>query len=190
MSRIAPASPPFPRNLETYLKRAASRGVQPLVLFTTLGRSERAWTRFSNGSLLDSGSPLSLRERELVIDRTSARTGCEYEWGVHIHLFAERAGLSREEVAGTLSQSLDLGLWSEKEAVLLSTVDALHDRSTLSDSEYRDLARHFNEDQILEILQLTAFYHQVAFLANGLALPLEPWATRFADYRTTSDPIS
>ncbi len=49
MGRIAPASPPFPRNLETYLKRAASRGVQPLVLFTTLGRSERAWTRFSNG---------------------------------------------------------------------------------------------------------------------------------------------
>ncbi len=140
MGRIAPASPPFPKNLETYLKRAASRGVQPLVLFTTLGRSERAWTRFSNGSLLDSGSPLSLLERELVIDRTSARTGCEYEWGVHIHLFAERAGLSREEVAGTLSQSLDLGLWSEKEAVLLSTVDALHDRSTLSDPEYRDLA--------------------------------------------------
>lgn len=183
MSRIAPGQPPFPHTLEAYLKRAARQGVPPLVLFTTLGRSERTWSRFSAGSLLDRASPLTLRNRELVINRTSARTGCEYEWGVHVWLFAERAGLTRDEVAATLSEPLDASAWCEKEAALLNAVDALHDRSTLSDREFEDLSRHYREDQVLEILQLAAFYHQVAYFANGLALPLEPSAARFADYQ-------
>jgi alkylhydroperoxidase family enzyme len=188
MSRIAPGQPPFPPTLEAYLKRAARQGVPPLVLFTTLGRSERTWTRFSGGSLLDRSSPLTLRDRELVINRTSARTGCEYEWGVHVWLFAERAGLTRDEVAATLSEPLDASAWCEKEAALLNAVDALHDRSTLSDREFEDLSRHYREDQVLEILQLAAFYHQVAYFANGLALPLEPSAARFADYRPAPAP--
>ena len=39
--------------------------------------------------------PLSLREREIVIDRTCALTGCEYEWGVHVAIFAEAAASDR-----------------------------------------------------------------------------------------------
>jgi len=182
MPRIAPQQPPFPAELQAYLDRSARAGFDPLVLFTTVGRSARAWTKFSAGSLLDRGSPLSLRERELVIDRTSARTGCEYEWGVHIWIFAEQAGLSREDVAATLIHPLNRTRWSKSEAALLAAVDALHDRCTLSDEEFADLARHYSEAQIFEIIQLAAFYHQVAFLANGLALPLEPKAARFSDF--------
>ena len=44
------------------------------VLFRTIARSPRAWEKFSAGGLLDRG-PLTLREREIVIDRTCARTG-------------------------------------------------------------------------------------------------------------------
>ena len=183
MPRIAPQQAPFPRALQAWLD---SGGAPPLVLFTTVGRSERAWTKFSGGALLDRASPLSLRQRELVIDRTSARTGCEYEWGVHVQIFAERAGLSPEEIAGTLIHPLPPGRWPEAEYALLTAVDALCDRSTLSDSEFEDLKRHYSDDQILEVIQLTAFYHQVAFLANGLALPLEPNAARFNDYRGPS----
>ena len=42
---------------------------------------------------------LSLRHRELLILRTTARCGAEYEWGVHVQVFAAKAGLS----AGTRS---------------------------------------------------------------------------------------
>lgn len=184
MPRIEPQAPPFPIALQSVLERNALAGIDPLVLFTTIGRSERAWTKFSGGSMLDSKSPLSLRERELVIDRTSARTGCEYEWGVHISIFAERAGLSREDVAATLAYPLERERWSDAEVALLAAVDALHDRSTLDAEEFEHLKRHYSEDQILEILQVAAFYHQVAFIANGLALPLEANAARFAEYRS------
>ena len=39
---------------------------------------------------------LSLRHRELLILRTTARCGAEYEWGVHVQVFAAKAGLDRD----------------------------------------------------------------------------------------------
>jgi hypothetical protein len=45
------------------------------------------------GGLLDRGS-IGLRDRAIVIDRACARCGSEYEWGVHVALFAARVGLT------------------------------------------------------------------------------------------------
>nr|QQZ49657.1 carboxymuconolactone decarboxylase family protein [Phenylobacterium glaciei] len=156
-------------------------GVPPLVLFTTLASSDRAWRKFRAGSLLD-GRVISLREREIVIDRACARAGCEYEWGVHITAFAKAAKLTRAEIAATLEYPLDRSKWRPREAALLATIDALHDRARLSDDEFDGLRAHFNPDQILEVLLLAGFYRSVAYLANGLNLPLETTAARFADF--------
>jgi hypothetical protein len=46
-------------------------GREPLVLFTTLARDERLFERFFAGGLLDQGQ-VTLRQREIVIDRTTA----------------------------------------------------------------------------------------------------------------------
>jgi alkylhydroperoxidase family enzyme len=62
--------------------------------------------KFRAGSLLDRG-PLSLREREIVIDRTCALTGCEYEWGVHVATFADAAHLTAEQVRATVLDGAD-----------------------------------------------------------------------------------
>src|SRR5271154_3311750 len=96
-NRIEPEEPPFAPEIDAALKRIMPEGVPPLVLFTTLARNPRVFQRFMAGGLLDKGS-ISLREREIVIDRTTARCGSEYEWGVHIAFFAGAAGLSREQV--------------------------------------------------------------------------------------------
>ncbi len=48
----------------------------------------------TGGHFLGRGSTLAIRDREIVIDRTCARCGNEYEWGVHVAAFAEAAGLS------------------------------------------------------------------------------------------------
>ena len=92
-ARIAPETPPFSKDIADALARIMPPGVPPLVLFTTLARNPRVFQRIMAGGLLDRGS-ISLRERELVIDRTTARCGSEYEWGVHIAFFAERANLT------------------------------------------------------------------------------------------------
>jgi alkylhydroperoxidase family enzyme len=138
----------------------------------------RAWEKFRAGSLLDPG-PLSLREREIVIDRTGALTGCEYEWGVHVTLFAGAADLTEEQVRATVEGGADAPCWSAAEQALIAAVDALHHRATLSADEFKALSTHYDDAKIFEIILLCGFYRTVSYLANGLALPLEATAARF-----------
>src|SRR6187551_2303116 len=102
MSRIAPAEPPYPPAIAESLGRIMPPGIEPLVLFRTMARSPRVFGKMFAGGLLDKG-PLSLRQREIVIDRTTARLGCEYEWGVHIALFAGKIGFGEAEVAAIVT---------------------------------------------------------------------------------------
>jgi alkylhydroperoxidase family enzyme len=177
MSRIAPLEPPYPPEIQAQFDRIM-RGAPPLTLFRVLAGNARAWDKFRAGSLLD-GGPLSLREREIVIDRTCALTGCEYEWGVHIAIFAKPAKLTDAQVRATVLEGADARCWSPSEAALLAAVDALHHRATLRAEEFTALSAHYDGAKIFEIILLCGFYRTVSYLANGLDLPLEATATRF-----------
>jgi alkylhydroperoxidase family enzyme len=177
MSRIAPLEPPYAAEIQEQFDRIM-KGAPPLILFRTIAGSARAWEKFRAGSLLDRG-PLSLREREIVIDRTTALTGCEYEWGVNVTTFAGPAHLTEEQVRATVRSGADAPCWSPAEQAMLAAVDALHHRATLSEAEFAALRAHYDDAKILEIMLLCGFYHTVSYIANGLALPLEEKATRF-----------
>ena len=94
-ARVEPVSAPYPPELQKVFDTIMPPGVPPLALFTTLARVPRIWDRFRAGSLLDRG-PVSLRHREIVVDRTCARCGCAYEWGVHVAFFANGRRLPAE----------------------------------------------------------------------------------------------
>jgi alkylhydroperoxidase family enzyme len=177
MSRIAPLEPPYAPEIQDQFDRIM-RGAPPLTLFRVIAGNTRAWEKFRAGSLLDRG-PLSLREREIVIDRTCALTGCEYEWGVHVATFADAAHLTTEQVRATVLGGADAPCWSESERALIGAVDALHHRATLSDAEFAALSAHYDNARIFEIILLCGFYRTVSYLANGLDLPLEEKAARF-----------
>jgi alkylhydroperoxidase family enzyme len=177
MSRIAPLEPPYDAEIQGQFDRIM-RGAPPLVLFRVVAGNARAWEKFRAGSLLDKG-PLSLREREIVIDRTCALAGCEYEWGVHVATFAAAAQLTDEQVRATVCGAADAPCWSASEQALIAAVDALHHRATLSDIEFKALSAHYDDAKIFEIILLCGFYRTVSYLANGLNLPLEQKAARF-----------
>jgi alkylhydroperoxidase family enzyme len=177
MSRIAPASPPYAPEIQERFDRIM-RGAPPILLFRVVASQARAWEKFSGGGLLDRG-PLTLREREIVIDRTCALNACEYEWGVHVTAFAQAAHLTDEQVRATVQGDADAPCWSEAEKVLIATADAFHHRSTLSREEFAALKAHCDDAKILEIILLCGFYHTVSYLANGLDLPLEEFGARF-----------
>jgi alkylhydroperoxidase family enzyme len=177
MSRIAPLQPPYALEIQAQFDRIM-RGAPPLTLFRVVAGNARAWEKFRAGSLLD-GGPLSLREREIVIDRTCALTRCEYEWGVHVTIFAKAAGLTDEQVRATVLENADAPCWSNSEQVLIATVDALHHRATLSVDEFKALSAHYDDARIFEIILLCGFYRTVSYLNNGLDLPLETDAARF-----------
>lgn len=178
MSRIAPAEPPYAPTIAEALGRIMPPGLEPLVLFRTMARNPRIFAKLFAGGLLDKGA-LSLRQRELVIDRTTARLGCEYEWGVHVALFAERVGFGAAEIAATVTGSAQAECWSMSEQALVALVDDLVDRRTIGDETWQGLVAHFDETQILEAIAIAGYYHTISFLCNGLRLPSELYAARF-----------
>src|ERR1700759_5283558 len=127
--RIAPLQPPYPPEIQGQFDRVM-HGAPPLVLFRVMAGNTRAWEKFRAGSLLDRG-PLSLREREIVIDRTCALTRCEYEWGVHVATFAKAANLTDEQVRATVLEGADAPCWSEGEQALSAACEVLKKRATL-----------------------------------------------------------
>jgi hypothetical protein len=72
--RIPPAPRPYSEAIQRRLEKIMGPGKEPLVLFTTLARDERLFERFTGGGLLDRGH-LTLRQREIVIDRVTASCG-------------------------------------------------------------------------------------------------------------------
>jgi alkylhydroperoxidase family enzyme len=177
MSRIAPLQPPYDPEIQQQFDRIM-HGAPPLTLFRVVAGNPRAWEKFRAGGLLDRG-PLSLREREIVIDRICALTRCEYEWGVHVATFAGPARLTDEQVRATVLGEADAPCWSESEQAMIAAVDALHARATLSEAEFKTLSAHHDDAKIFEIILLCGFYRTVSYLANALDLPLEDNAARF-----------
>jgi alkylhydroperoxidase family enzyme len=178
--RVEPVSPPYSPELQAVFDRIMPSGVPPLALFTTLARAPRIYDRFRAASLLDRG-PVSMRHREIVIQRTCARCRCAYEWGVHVTFFSSRVKLTPEQVRATVIGDADDPAWNDEERLLIRLVDELHDSSGISDELWTALHGAFSVDQILELIALVGFYHTVSFFANGLRLPLEPYGAPFPE---------
>jgi alkylhydroperoxidase family enzyme len=177
-TRIGPAAPPFPPDVQGALDRTMPPGMPPLVLFTTLARDPRLFGKFFAGGLLDRGH-LTLRQRELVIHRTTALNRSEYEWGVHVALFSARVQLTAEQLHSTVHGGPGDGCWSDEDRALLRLCDALHATSTLDDTLWSALRERFSDEAMLELLLLAGFYRTVSYLTNALQLPLEANAARF-----------
>lgn len=176
--RVEPVSPPYAPELQAVFDRIMPSGVPPLTLFTTLARVPRVYDRFRAAGLLDRG-PVSLRQREIAIDRTCARCGCAYEWGVHVAFFSSRVELTPEQVRATVLGDADDPAWTGEERLLIRLVDELHDSAGVSDDLWTALQTTFSVDQIVELIALVGFYHTVSFFANGLRLPLESYGAPF-----------
>ena len=177
-ARIEPAARPYAADMEEMLTRLMPKGIDPLLLFRTLARDERLFRRFMAGALLDKGS-LTLREREIAIDRTCARCGSEYEWGVHMAFFGVRVGFGEAEQRATLAAGADAACWSPRERLIVRLVDQLHDTATVDDALWAELNAEFPDEQLLELIMLAGCYHTVSFLTNALRLPPEAYAARF-----------
>lgn len=182
-ARIPTPAPPYAEEVQAQLERLTPSGKTPLALFTLLAGDPRLFQRLMGGALLDKGH-LTLRQRELVIGRITARSGCEYEWGVHVALFGAKAGLTQPQVESLARGSADDDCWSdEQDRVLLRSCDELHETCDLSDEGWQALSRQLAEPARLEVLMLAGFYRTVSYLANVARLAPEPFAARFPPAR-------
>ena len=180
-ARIAPASEPLPDDIRQAID-AIMRGRPPLSLFTTLARDRRLFFKFFNSGLLDRGH-LTIRQREIVIDRVTASCGAEYEWGVHVSVFAAKAGLTEEQITSLTIGGPEDACWTDADRLLIRLCDNLHEDCTVDDPLWAELTGHYSDEALLELLMLAGTYRTVSYLVNSLRLPPEPGAARFPPSR-------
>jgi alkylhydroperoxidase family enzyme len=183
-TRVSLVCPPYPPEVAERLEAMMPPGVPPILLFRTFARNLPMTAAMSGwGSYeLSKRLSLSMRDREIVIDRTCARCGCEYEWGVHVAFFAERAGLSSEQITSLTHGGTSDACWAdERDRLLIEAADALHDSADIGDDLWHQLARLFSDEQLLDLLMLAGWYHAISFTATAARVACEDDAPRFAD---------
>lgn len=176
MPRLEPLPPPYSPSVTEDLTKLMPPGMEPLALFKTLAHNPRVLGRVRRGGLLDPGS-IPIRARELMILRTTALCGAEYEWGVHAAFFASAAELNEEQLEATVTGRFDA--FSPAERVLLEACDMLHASSRLDDATWWKLRVHWRPEQLVELVMLAGQYHGISYLINAFEIALEPGAPRF-----------
>jgi len=177
-TKLSPISEPYPDDIAAILANYPQQDGYLLKLFRLFANSKRFLLK-GMPNLLDKESPLSMRQREIIILRITANLGCEYEWGVHITAFAAHVGLSDEQIAATKNQPANAACWPKEESILLAAVDDICTHQRIQPGTYADLCEQLNKEQQLELLALCGAYHTVSFIANTTELELEPFGARF-----------
>jgi alkylhydroperoxidase family enzyme len=180
--RISPLEPPYEEDIAAMLARWMPPGVEvePLRLFRTLARHPELAARMRPlGAAILAHGTVAPRLREVMIERTCALCGAEYEWGVHATAFAAAVGLSDQQLASTAGAGAADPVWSEAERAVLRLADELHRDGEVSAEVFALLERHFSPPQILELAVTAGWYHTIFYVINTARVQLEPWARRF-----------
>jgi alkylhydroperoxidase family enzyme len=172
---LSPRIPPLQPAERTASAQALLAGVtvagSEANIFTTLVRAEgltRKWLPFG-GKLLNGKIPA--RDRELLILRTAWNCQSDYEWGQHA-VIGRSSGLTEEEI-GRITEGPGAG-WNRFDAVLMQAADELHRDWCISDPTWTELARVYDQPQLIELPMLVGHYHMVAMTLNSLGIQLEP----------------
>ncbi|PCJ34350.1 MAG: carboxymuconolactone decarboxylase [Cellvibrionales bacterium] len=129
----------------------------------------KAWLGFANHVLFNSS--LEPRDREIVILRIGWLCQSGYEFGQHI-VIGRDAGLNDGEIKA-IAVGADAHNWSEAEQVLIKATDELHADAFISDASFAELQKHFDEQQILDIVFAVGQYNMVSMALNTTGVQLD-----------------
>jgi alkylhydroperoxidase family enzyme len=181
--RLRGLEPPYEPAVAAQLAKMMPPNVPPIALFRTvvnnlpMAEAMTLWGSYELGRALS----LSLRDREIVIDRTCVRCGCEYEWSVHIAFFAQKARLDRDQIGSLTHGAADDPCWTaERDRLLIRAVDALCEHRDIDDTLWAALRDEFGDREILDLTMLCGWYHAISFTARVARVPLEAGAPTFA----------
>ncbi len=118
---------------------------------------------------LVNGGDLDQRQCELAILRIAVHLENWYEWGSHVVRGLD-SGLSMEEIDRVLSGD---GEWAEADAALLAAVDEIVTDNRVSEATFRQLAPHFNDRQVMDLMHLHGMYRTIACLVDTWGLDLD-----------------
>jgi 4-carboxymuconolactone decarboxylase len=110
------------------------------------------------------------RLRELLILRTCAKAGNDYEFDLHVKTISGKMGLSKPEIEDLKNPDIDDDLWPTAERALIAMTDELVQNISLTDEVFERLSGKFSEAELIEMVQLVGLYTTVAMMV-GLIHP-------------------
>jgi 4-carboxymuconolactone decarboxylase len=184
MARIAPLEPPYDTATEERFAKWMPPGagdIDPLALFRLLEIHPDLAARMRPlGSGLLGKPRLGVRERELLIARTTARCGAGYEWGVHVTFFARpQVRLTEAQIRSTATGSPTDEVWNQHDSAVLRLADELHDTCGVTDETLAVLRTRWTDDLVLEAIVCCGWYRLLSGVINAAQLTPEPWAEVF-----------
>ena len=190
--RIAPLESPYEPGVAELLAKWMPPGssVTPLALFRTLAVHDDLAARMRPlGAGILGSRLIEPLLREVMIARTCALCGAQYEWGVHAAAFGKPLGLSDEQLYSTVHGVPEDDCWDRKQRSVLRLSDELHHTSRISDALFAELADLFDHRQILELTVTAGWYHTIAYVIGVAGVTSEPWAAPFPPARESTDPL-
>ncbi|MEO7248433.1 MAG: carboxymuconolactone decarboxylase family protein [Novosphingobium sp.] len=145
--------------------------VIPDYMLTMFKHPEIFRCQMEMGTVLFQGR-LPARERELAVLRVGWLMRAPYEWGQHV-VIAKRYGLSDEEVERVTQGSAAEG-WSAHYAAILRGVEELIGGAAICDDTWAELAKSWDEAQLIEFPMMVGQYVATAYVQNALRMRLVP----------------
>lgn len=147
-----------------------------LNIFRALSHSPEAMRRFMKfGSYFLEEGKLDPKMRELAILRAGYICGSAYEFSQHI-AFGRRAGLSDDQIRAIGEPQPRM--FDPKEMAVLAFASEMTAASRVSDAAYDAVAAFLNEEEIVELTMVTAFYNMVARVLNTLQVDVDAPAAK------------
>ena len=166
-----------PANFDPELKEVFGDG--PLLnIFRTLAHHPKLlkrWLVFGNHVLAKSSLPP--REREILILRVGWQCQAAYEFGQHT-VIGRASGLTDEEIA-RITEGPEAPGWSERDRLLIQAADELVADAFLSDATWQALSRHYDTEQLIDLVFCVGQYNMVSMALNTLGVQLDEGVPSF-----------
>jgi len=151
-------------------KHITELGGKPLNLYKVLANNPpllQAWVDFAY-RLRAGNTPRPLRE--LMILRTAQLADCEYELVQHLQM-AKIAGVQQKQIEQLANWSHSPEFSTIEKAALSVTEAIFHNQMT--DGVYQQLAAHFSDADMVELLLTASFYCMVPRFLQATAMTTE-----------------
>ena len=128
---------------------------------------------FSHSNAVRWKTALDGRLREIIIIRLGHLTRCQYVLRQHVPTLALADGLSLTE-CNALADWEASPLFSAGERAALAYADVMTRDIVVPDEAFAEVARHFDQHQLVELTVLIGTYNMNARVLQALELDLEP----------------
>ncbi|KAA2252580.1 carboxymuconolactone decarboxylase family protein [Solihabitans fulvus] len=180
MGRVPPVRDGEDVEFDAYTEQLRASGAEVPNLTRVMGRNLHIlsrWAAYNNA--LRFTSSLSEQTAELVILAVAAETDCRYSFAHHVHK-ALQCGIEPAKLA-ELRDWERSSRFDERELLVLRAVREITRRLRVGDETFALLRRRFHAEEVVDLVQLAAFYVSLSITTRSLDVDLEPSHRSWAD---------